>query len=292
MSLKKTYLALVLLFSVFGLSGLFAAPNTVNLQTLVLDDFEMDGEDSDTPKVFWKLLPNTFGREGNRPNGKSMQRIAWVKAWPEAYFGNEGSFFFGTDEENETAKARYTDNSGYCLGLNIKFNRQGYNYVDLAPVAKKVETNEEGEEEETDVYEMKPLRFKGKVEQFDFWVWAANYDYYLEVVLRDYRGTEHRLNVGSIRHIGWKNFTVKIPYQIPQRVDYIPSERALELVKFTIWTNPEEKVNGAYVYFDHIKYLTNVYEDIYDGYQLGVPSNIKQMWEEGEKEDVELDHIP
>ena len=81
MSLKKTYLALVMLFSVFGVCGLFAAPNTVNLQTLVLDDFEMDGEDSDTPKVFWKLLPNTFGREGNRPNGKSMQRIAWVKAW-------------------------------------------------------------------------------------------------------------------------------------------------------------------------------------------------------------------
>jgi hypothetical protein len=278
--------------------GVRAADYTSNLQTLVLDDFEMDGEDSEDPKILWKVIPNTFGREGNRPNGKSMQRIAWIKAWPEAYFGNSGSFFFGT-EDSDTAKQRYTDVSNHCLGINIKFNRQGYNNVDLYPI-KKVEkkSDEEGEEESEseddgeDKYEITTLPFKGKVSQFDFWVWGSNYDYYLEVVVMDYRGVQHRLKVGSLKHIGWKNFNVVIPKQIPQRVDYIPQERALSLVKFTIWTMPTEKVNGSTIYFDHIKYLTDVYEDIFDGYELGVTSKVEELWKEGEKEDIKVNYLP
>jgi hypothetical protein len=263
---------------------LLSTEYTKNIQSLVLEDFEMSKEDPKKPKRYWKLVPDRFGRLNNRENGPSLQKLAWVKAWPEAYFGNEGEFFFGTAEDanNPIAKTRYTDVSGTCLALEIKFNRQGYNSVELYPV----------EEYEKDKFRIKPIPFKGKVEQIDFWVWGANFDYFMEVVLIDYRGVEHRLNVGSIKHIGWKNFILQIPKSIPQRVEQIPSARVLSFVKFVIWTNPGEKVSGAHIYIDHIKYLTDVFEEIYDGYQLGNPKKIKEIWDNGVNVDVKVDNNP
>lgn len=281
MFIRKITALFSLFLLLFGVGSAFGTEYTSNVQSLVLEDFEMSEEDSSSPKRFWKVVPNVFGRYNNRENGKSLQKIAWVKAWPEAYFGNEGSFFYGT-EDSEKQKSKYTDVSGYCLALNVKFNRQGYNYVEVYPVSKK----------EDDKFVIQPILFKGKVRQFDFWVWGANFDYFMEVVLTDYRGAEHRLNVGSLRHVGWKNFSVNIPNSIPQTVDYIPSVKALSFTKFVIWTNPNEKVSGADIYIDHIKYLSDVYEEIYDGYQLGRPDYVKKVWKDGVNVDVTVDNMP
>jgi len=283
--MKLTKLLFVIIFIILlSLNSVISTDYTKNIQSLVLEDFEMSKENLKKPKRYWKIVPDRFGRLNNRENGPSLQKLAWVKAWPEAYFGNEGEFFFGTEQDanNDIAKTRYTDISEYCLALEIKFNRQGYNSVEIYPL----------EEYEKDKFRIKPIPFKGKVEQIDFWVWGANFDYFMEVVLMDYRGVEHRLNVGSIKHIGWKNFTLKLPNNIPQSIAQIPSTKVLSFVKFVIWTNPGEKVSGAHIYIDHIKYLTNVFEEIYDGYQLGSPKKIKEIWDNGVNIDVKVDNNP
>jgi hypothetical protein len=141
-------------------------------------------------------------------------------------------------------------------------------------------------------YEKSPLQFKGKVSQIDFWVWGANYNYYMELVLQDYRGVEHRLSVGDIKHVGWKNFAVSIPNYIPQSVTYIPSDKSLSLIKLEVWTYPTEKVQGSYLYIDHIKYLADVKEDLYDGYILGDPDKANALWEKGVSQPSELDILP
>ena len=285
MSLKKMVLVFVVCLVFFNVSSFYGTEYTSNIQSLILEDFEL-GTDGNPARV-WALIPDRFGRKGSLDSGESLQKISWVKAWPEAYFGKEvadkgkGEFFYGPSE-TENDRKRYTDVSGTCLGLYLAFNRQGYNMVELYPLAK----TDDGK------FEKSPLRFKGKVKQIDMWMWGANFNYYVEMVLLDYRGVEHRLDVGSIRHIGWKNFVVQIPNYIPQSIDYIPSSKVLSLLKLVVWTTPNEKVSGAYMYVDQIKYLADVYTELYDGYQLGDPSKIKSVWEKGSNGPKESDIKP
>jgi hypothetical protein len=284
MSVKKIMLYLsTFCLLLFNVNNIKAQQQSSNIQSLILDDFEL-GQDG-KPARYWTLIPDRFGREGTVDSGKSLQDLKFVKSWPEQYFGKEipekkrGEFFYGTVQNDETTK-KYTDFSGSCLGLKLSFNRQGYNHVDLVPLASV-----------NGKYEADLVPFRGKVRQVDFYVWGANYNYYMEMVVMDYKGIEHRLDVGSIRHIGWKNFIVEIPNYIPQSTTYISKIQTLRLVKLVVWTYPQEKVTGAYVYIDQIKYLTDVSNTMYDGYELGNPDKIKDLWDKGAAAPNESDII-
>lgn len=265
MFLKKHFFVVFLVLTLVGVFNIFSDERTKNIQSIVLQDFEFkrdsSGKETTEPSTYWVAIPNRFGREGNSPTGKSLEKLAWVNAWPEAYFGKEGV---------------YDDGSGlkeykHCLGLFVKFNRQGYNFVELYPV-KKLDDG---------TFEKKMLPFRGIVQSVDLWVWAANYNYEMEVVFVDYRDVEYRLEVGRIKHIGWKQFTIPIPTYIPQSTTYIPRTKVLSLKKIVLWTSPSEKVSGSYIYIDHIKYLTDIFESKYDGYNLGEPKKVEDLWKEG-----------
>jgi len=275
MSTKRVIIFLGILFLVAN-TTLLSATNS-NIQTVILDDFELvDGQ----PKRMWVLVPDRFGRAGNKDGGDSLQKLAFVNSWPEAYFGTRipdrgrAEFFFGPTGGTEDDKTRYTDVSGTCLAMWITFNRPGYNKVELYPLAKDQDGG----------WFREHVPFVGKIQRVDMWIWGANFDYNVDMVLVDFRGAEHRLPVGNIKHIGWKNFVINIPRNIPQSIDYIPSLKTLSLEKFIIWTQPTETVKGAYIYFDQIKYVTDVFSEMYDGYQLGNPEHIKRVWEENKIE--------
>lgn len=282
---KVSIICLLITFLFVNSIFLTSSEYKSNIQSIVLEDFELNSDGA--PKKYWAIIPNRFGRKGNVDSGESLQKLSWIKAWPEAYFGLEipdkgkGEFFYGPEETDEN-KAKYTDVSGTCLGLYLSFNKMGYNFVELYPLAKQ----EDGK------YVKSPLKFKGKVSQIDFWVWGANYNYYMEMVLMDYRGVEHRLDLGTIRHIGWKNIVLKMPNYIPQSVTYIPSEKVLSLVKLIVWTYPTEKVSGANLYIDHIKYLADVRAELYDGYILGNKEKAKELWDQGVSQPSESDILP
>jgi len=278
MSVKRMVTFLGILFLLVN-TVVIANTNTknTNIQTVILDDFELvDGQ----PKRMWVLIPDRFGREGNKDSGASLQKLTFISSWPEAYFGTKvqdkgrAEFFYGpkgTPTNDE--KTKYTDVSGTCLAMWITFNRPGYNKVELHPLAK-----------DGDDWVKEPVPFVGKIQRVDMWIWGANFNYNVDMVLVDFKGAEHRLAVGNIKHIGWKNFLINIPHTIPQSIDYIPSLKTLALQKFIIWTEPTENIKGAYIYFDQIKYVTDVFAEIYDGYQLGDPEHIKKVWEENKIE--------
>ena len=233
---------LIILF--FTVSILCADERTTNL----VDDLGLIPYEHYIPftgkDVFEKAKHIISNPSEYEDKGKSLQKLSWVQAWPDAYFGKDGVF----DDGNE--KKEYKNS----LAVKMAFNRQGYNFVELYPVEEK-----EGK------YLKKQIPFKGRVEQIDMWIWGANYNYNVEIVIMDYRGIEYRLEVGNIKHIGWKNFNITIPNYIPQSAAHIPSLKQFSLIKIVIWTTPKEKVSGAYVYFDHIKYLSDIFETNYDG---------------------------
>lgn len=256
----RKFTGFLVVFLLLNICFIFADEVASNIQSVTLEDFELD--QGGKPKRVWAAFPERFGRENNLDTGKSLQEVGWVEAWPEAYFGREGVY----DDGNE--KKTYKTS----LGLKLEFNRKGYNKVEIVPMAEK-----EGK------LVPAPIPFKGRVKQIDLWVWGSNYNYELVMVLVDYRGVYHRLPVGSLQHVGWKNFVVTIPTYIPQAVTYIPRQQPFAFVKFEIWTHPDERVTGAYIYIDHIKYLSDLMESKYDGYQLGEIETTKNLWDKAPK---------
>jgi hypothetical protein len=153
------------------------------------------------------------------------------------------------------------------LGIWGKFDRRGYNWIDVYPVDVDDEPFE--------------IPIPGRVSYFDSWIWGANYDFYVEIYLRDYQGVVHYVHLGSIAYEGWRNLRVRIPNNIPQTRRILPHLAGLSFVKFRIWTNPMERVDNFFVYIDHFKVLTDVFESLYDGSDLGDPAHVQELWSSG-----------
>lgn len=224
---------------------------TTNFQTIVIEDFDTPGESP------WIVRAGKFISEG-------FPRVSFVRTFPEALYRRE--------PEGRELRA---------LGVQAAFDRQGYNFLEFIPVAP----GDEGEPEP------RGIPIPGRVRFLDMWVWGSNFDYYMDIHLRDYRGMVHVLKLGDINYRGWRNLRVEIPTWIPQDSRYmveirggdiVSDLRGLELVKIVLWTRPRERVNGFFVYLDEIKVETDLYRDPFDGEDLRDPDFVRDMWAEGE----------
>jgi len=223
---------------------LVADEKTLNLESRLLETFDPDTRTSD-----WLIRGSKFVTEG-------FPKQTYAKTWPEALFGRS--------PENDNLAV---------LGTHFKFDRQGYNYIEIIPVRE----GEDGSPEHN------PIPIPGRVRQLDLWAWGSDFNYYMEVQLRDFRGVIHTLDLGNLDFTGWKNLSVEIPGYIPQEQQYAPYLAGLQLDKLIVWTKPEERVHNCYLYIDHIKVLTDVFVSRFDGDALAQPEKVQEIWEsEGE----------
>ena len=146
------------------------------------------------------------------------------------------------------------DPTPMVLGVKTKFHRKGDNWFEVFPSS--------GEDEP---YE---IPFVGTVTQVDFWIWGANYNYRLEVLVRDADGMVHALRAGTLKFNGWRNIVVPVPASIKQHSRFHSGRPNLTFVGFRIRTDVNEAVDDCVVYFDQFKYTTNSLSVIYDGYTL------------------------
>jgi hypothetical protein len=220
---------------------------TTNYQSIVIEDFDSP-EDSR-----WIVRASKFVGDG-------YPRQAYVNEWPEALYRRE--------PEDRTLRA---------FGTQAAFTRHGYNFLEFIPV----EENEDGEEV------TRAIPIPGRVNNMDIWVWGSNFDYYMDVHLRDYRGMTHVVKLGDINYRGWRNLRIEIPTWIPQDARYTAELRngqftsdlrGLELTKIVLWTRPQEKVNGFFVYLDEIKVETDMYREPFDGEDLRNPEYVQELW--------------
>ena len=220
---------------------------TTNYQSIVIEDFDSP-EDSR-----WTVRASKFVGDG-------YPQQAYVNEWPAALYRRE--------PEGRTLQA---------LGVQAAFTRHGYNFLEFIPV----EENEDGEEVP------RAIPVPGRVGNMDVWVWGSNFDYYMDVHLRDYRGMTHVVKLGNINYRGWRNLRIEIPTWIPQTARYTAELRngeftsdlrSLELTKIVLWTRPSEKVNGFFVYLDEIKVETDMYREPFDGEDLRNPEYVQELW--------------
>jgi hypothetical protein len=294
--LKRSGLLLVLL--IVPIIVVMADNRTLHLESKIIESFE---DDPDTGEDFlsrWIVVPSRFVKTFiDKRDNKEKPDIAIkkVNSWPEALYGK--------NLENLPL---------YCLGFRTSFNRKGYNYVDIMPAREFDPTEDlreyvEGKDDLKDIipsaskcnkdyvidrdciifvdndgkeWVSEPIVFEGRARGFSVWVWGSNYSYYLEVHLEDYRGIVHVIPLGDLSFNGWRNLTVDIPSAIPQSEKYIPRFRRLKLVKLRMWTRPTERVSGFFMYIDHIKIITDLFETRYDGDDLENPATLQEIWGE------------
>ena len=139
------------------------------------------------------------------------------------------------------------------FGVRTSFNRKGDNWFEVYPT-------KDGEPFE--------IPFIGDVRTIDFWVWGANYNYSLEVLVRDATGRIHVLQCGYLTFKGWKNIIVNVPGRIQQHSHMRSGPENLTFVGFRVRTDAEEFVDDYVIFFDQMKYTTNSLAYIYDGYEL------------------------
>ncbi len=223
------------------------ADSLITKEAIVVETFDGEGvtnNDATGNPVIWKA-------KGSKFTASDYPKAAFANAFPEDLFGK--------NPENAADL-----NSFAVMG---SFTRKGFNFLEIVPG-----------EGDGDQWRATPLELPGKVEYFDLWIWGSNFNYSLEVHVVDYQGIVHVIDMGSIRHIGWKHMYVKIPGHIKQSGPYLPFFKGLSLTKLVIRTDPEEVVNKFYVYIDQLKVLTDTHIFNFDGENLTNPNKIEEIW--------------
>ncbi|MDR2479488.1 MAG: flagellar filament outer layer protein FlaA [Treponema sp.] len=237
----------------------YADEVTVDLTSIVMEAFNgdtthewSDGRHPRTYEFSWttgasKFATKTTDKDGNEEN---FPKLTYVEAWPIA--------LFGYNREGKSIKS---------LGLHGRFDRRGYNWIDIYPTTDD-----------------KPFEIPlpGRIRYLDLWVWGSNLDYYMEAYVRDHQGVVHTVRLGSLAYTGWKNLRANIPNHVPQSKRILPSLAQLTFVKFRIWTQPTERVGDFYIYFKQFKVLTDTFESLFDGDELADPDLVPQLWANGE----------
>jgi len=180
-------------------------------------------------------------------NEISFPRSAFVEAWPRALHGH--------NRGGEAIRS---------FGINGRFDRQGNNWVDLFPVTSDGAPFE--------------IPMPGRVQGIDVWVWGANLNYRLEAYVRDSNGIVHRVQLGSLAFDGWRNLSARIPGHIRQENRVLPAHAQLHFVKFRLWTQPNERVDNFFVYFNRLQILTDVSHPHFDGDDLANPDFVAELW--------------
>ena len=253
-SIKAVCLIVLACFAIPSAAG---SDVTVDLNSVVLDSFNgdtthewYDGRHHRIYEYTWALAASRFATVFTDDEGSetAFPLHTFVDAWPIALYGH--------NREGRTIRS---------MGINGRFDRQGYNWIDIFPVEMDGETPFE-------------IPMPGRVRHMDLWVWGANLDLYLEAYIRDYQGIVHRIWLGHTRHAGWRNLRANIPNHIRQDKRVLPAHGQLHFVKFRLWSQPNERVDNFFIYLNRFKILTDTFESLFDGDELADPDLIPLLW--------------
>ncbi|MDR1249113.1 MAG: flagellar filament outer layer protein FlaA [Treponema sp.] len=247
---QGSFKAVCLVFlAIIAAGAAFGDDITINSTSIILESF-----DGDSPYA-WKVAGSKFATktdEGEWPQS------ALVAAWPQG--------LHGINREGKDLKS---------LGIWGKFDRQGFNWVDIYP------TSAENPGDDSEGFNNVEIPIPGRIQYMDLWVWGSNLDYNLEAYFRDYQGVVHVIDLGRLNYQGWRDLQVRIPARIAQSKRVLPRLAGLTFIKFRVWTPPTEPVADFRIYFDQFKILTDTYESLFDGDELALPERIEELWNAG-----------
>ena len=264
-------LLLSTLFFVFA-SNLMADEVVQDLRYKVLATFDQKKE---TIKIGSKDVEYRWAVVGSKFSTKDFPKTRFVPIQTKAYPLSDSTN--GSEKQS--------------LGIRASFDKPGYNYIEIVPV--EIAKDKDGNDIQ------KPIPIPGRATKFDLWVWTSMYDYDLKAEFVDHTGKVYVVDLGSLKHKGWKIYSAKVPTNF-KRVQYLPhsTDPQIKLSRLIIWTKPSEQSTwvtpgkpnkdrnpkdlGFFVYIDHLRVLTDDYNSPYDGDILADPDKIKELWGSGQ----------
>jgi len=233
-----TGFAFLLAFSVPAV----AQPSSKAVETKIIDTFDNVG--SQEYSVPGKSANSTESHNWTW-NVQASHYIDKEKGFPKLeYFDGQPNSLKLFNKEGDQPK---------ILGVNTSYLRKGENWFEIYP------------EKDGKAYE---IPFVGNVTQLDFWVWGANYLYFIDILIRDADGRVYTLPAGNLAFNGWRNVIVPIPTYIRQQSRLRSGPKTMTFVGFRVRTDPNEYVDDFSIFLDQLKFTTNTLSNIFDGYEL------------------------
>ncbi len=235
---KGGIICICLLLAFMFCVPLAAQPSSKSVETMLIDNFD----NAEAMDWDWTVQASKFIHIGDSAED-TYPKMGYVEAIPNSL------------------RAYRTANDGtpYVLGVQVRYDKKGDNWFEIFPVSK--ETGE--------AYEIPLL---GQVSQIDFWAWGANYNYYLELLVRDADSVVHVIPAVSLAYEGWKNIVVQIPTAIRQQSRLRSGPENLTFIGFRVRSAAGEFVDDFVVYLDQFRYTTNTMNFVYDGFELRKPN--------------------
>ncbi len=219
-----------------------AQPSSKAVETRIIDNFDNVG--SQDYQVPGKTVNSTEAHNWTWAV-QASHYIDSEKGFPKLeYFEGQPNSLKLFNKEGDSPKV---------LGVKTSYLRKGENWFEVYP------------ENEGKPYE---IPFVGTVTQVDFWVWGANYLYYIDLLVRDADGRVYTLPAGNLAFNGWRNVIVPIPSYIRQHSRLRSGPTIMTFVGFRVRTDPDEYVDDFNIFFDQLKFSTNALSNIFDGYEL------------------------
>ena len=219
-----------------------AQPSSKAVETRIIDNFDNVG--SQDYQVPGKTVNSTEAHNWTWAV-QASHYIDSEKGFPKLeYFEGQPNSLKLFNKEGDSPKV---------LGVKTSYLRKGENWFEVYP------------ESEGKPYEIPCV---GTVTQVDFWVWGANYLYYIDILVRDADGRVYTLPAGNLAFNGWRNVIVPIPSYIRQHSRLRSGPTIMTFVGFRVRTDPDEYVDDFNIFFDQLKFSTNALSNIFDGYEL------------------------
>ena len=184
--------------------------------------------------------------------------------------------------EDESSPTGLGKEKKKVMGINFQFRYPGSNSISIEPPFEvdwkertpvltydqtlRKEVNERG------------LQLPGRIRAISMWVHGRGFPYTLEVWIKDYKGEVHILKKEPVNFIGWQPITFDVPIYIPQTADTYPVTRVVKLIRIvlreTTYISGERartassNTTNAYIFFDQIKVLSDMYEVYFDRQEL------------------------
>ncbi|RPJ07022.1 MAG: hypothetical protein EHM28_08600 [Spirochaetaceae bacterium] len=242
---------LITLCAAFIVVGAYADETFENIESMTIDDFDSAETLNGSDRAFtWTIRASKFIGTTGEGDSKELD-LEWklVPGYPSALYKRD-------DAEGKDLNV---------IGVRGGFTRKGFNYLEFIPVGKDTSDGEK----------LYPIELRGRIKTVSMWVWGANFNYYIDIHLRDSNGIDHTIRLGDTKFEGWRNLSVHIPTAIAQVKRYTTKGEALSLTKIVVWTRPGEKVDNFYIYFDQLRMVTDTFITKFDGDEL---ADVEKIW--------------
>ncbi len=223
----KKIAALVLVFSITALTGLYAQDNAGDPDPAQIG---VSSAQQKLKEVSISKMEDAGLWYGLIPADEGLIRMRLFEGSPLDKEPIEGEVEAGIEEPDLNV-----------IGAKVAFLHRGACTFAIKPV--------------------RPLPVPGIAKTISVWVAGRNVNHRLEVEVADHFGNTVFINMGKLNFIGWKKITVSVPPGVVQRDYHYNNKMGISIKGFNVVCDLEETYGNYYIYLDDLRVVTDLFAE-------------------------------